>query len=569
LIVSVRNRETKQQKEDRIKITNTRTKFVSQQIKSIWDEVERADNAVETIRYKENIREGSEYAMRLIEQMEGFTIDEDMRAYLHNKLKHLNFIDPNAFIILEFEPSEDEDPHIYPIIAYSNQVMDYDFGRKQLQYLHIRHEWHKYVIEGRGVNQKVVKEPAFKHYFYSPDVSWTMTELGKEGKYKLPSELEDQDFEIVATDEKEPTHYALQVFVHSTGVTPAVQAGYIFDDETDQNTKVSILDAAENIYTDLINTKSEYDISKALHGFYKQYAYGNVCSNSAMIDGRRYVCNDGMIGDQKCTECEGHGLILHSSPQDVILIKRPNDKEEHIPLSQMVHYVQIPEHIMARQKKELEELEKKVVEAIFNHIPFDQSQVASTATEKRLMREGVYNKFEAFGKNYSRVYKQLVDITARHLMIDEGLVVQHHFKKDWHLESLEELITMRKAAEESGVPYQVIEKLDFNILQKQSQDSPEELEWQTAMNKFKPFKGKTESEIAILLNQLPNLSRQRNLYIFFDEVIERIRNSDDPNVNRFPEFPYERQNEIIISVLDQVVLENNITEEIEVGGFED
>ena len=47
LIVRYKERETDEQKEQRIKITNSVTKYVSSQIRNVYDEIERADNAHE------------------------------------------------------------------------------------------------------------------------------------------------------------------------------------------------------------------------------------------------------------------------------------------------------------------------------------------------------------------------------------------------------------------------------------------------------------------------------------------------------------------------------------------
>src|SRR6056297_466485 len=341
LIVRYKERETDEQKEQRIKITNSVTKYVSSQIRNVYDEIERADNAHENIMYSDNVSEGPAYITELLDHLEQFTEDEDLAKYLHRSLKFLNFVDPNSFLILEFKSNEDE-REVYPVTAYSDQVMDYDYTHKDLQYLHIKLKGVKRIKTKQGVKS----EPAEDHYFYSPDVSYRMRELGKPGEYIMPDDLKE-DHDIISKGDKDnEVHYALEAFIHVTGMTPAVQVGYIPDDETNHETKVSILDSAEEIYNELINIKSEYDLSMAMHGFYKVYAYGNECRHTQTVDGERYACNGGYIAGRECPKCEGVGTIMPVSVQDVIMVDNPRDKEEHIPLSERIHYVNIPENII-------------------------------------------------------------------------------------------------------------------------------------------------------------------------------------------------------------------------------
>lgn len=562
LIVSLKSRETKEQKEQRIKIYNSRTKFVSEQIQAAFDEVERADNVIDNIYYKntENEKDNQNKLGEIHERLDKFSDRQDLKEYLHEKIKYFNFYDPNAFLVVDFmKYNETEKPWTYPVEIYSHQAINYEYDRKRLQYLIALQETVKKVKNDDG---KIETKPADLFYLWAADYAIKLQELGEPGKYILPDFNEGAPDSIIVIERKcegEKEHkayeFALWEFETRSKVNPAIQVGYIGDPKTNLNTYVGILDKASEIFKDLINTKSEYDLHKALHGFLKQFAYANTCDYSRYIEGKRFQCDGGKIrgSNEECPKCHGHGLILHTTSQDIILIKKPDGKDEHIPLDEMIHYVEIPQHIIEAQKKELEELEQRVPRAVFNANPFDRSEIAITATEKRLLKESVYNAFMKYGAVYSQVYKHCVKLTAIHLLNDEGLVVDHQFPKDYHLDTIDELLSMRKAAVEAHAPYTIIEVIDFNILTKQSQDDPTHIEIIRAKEQWRPFREKSKEERILIVSSLPETNFQRLLYIHFEEVFDLILYGEKFIKAPFFKLKYDKQKEVIREALETVL----------------
>ena len=206
---------------------------------------------------------------------------------------------------------------------------------------------------------------------------------------------------------------------------------------------VGILEAAEKPYKRLINDGIEYDLSKALHGFLQKYQYGNVCSYFEETEDGNNTCIDGImsITNKHCDKCQGTGLVMHRSTQDIILMKYPEDKSEHIPLKDMVYYVEIPIELMKIQKENINDDIEEILSAIFNSQLPEMVGVqggAKTATENMLSFDNIQNVLYKCGNNISRVYKNMAMQVAIYMDSDEKLIIDHAFPTDLQLETLED-----------------------------------------------------------------------------------------------------------------------------------
>lgn len=568
MIVQYKRNETDEQKEQRVEIYNSRTKFAASQVWAQFDHISRADNIIDNIYYT-GIQDADDEAETRLEEINerlaNFSDNHNLKSYLHQKIKYLNFFDPNAFIVVELENDDPaEKPWTYPMEVYSHQAIRYEYAKKELQYLIVNQKTTKIEKDASGGKEK--QAPADLFYLYAADYAFKLQELGRSGEYKMPADIEalpekDKPAIVKIYDKNDPdksTDYAYWEYETKSKVNPAISVGYIGDTETNMDTYVGILEWAEELFVDLINTKSEYDLSKALHGFLQKYAYAHPCEYTYEDEnGRNFKCDEGTLRglNKDCPKCDGKGVLMHATVQDVHLIRMPDGKSEHIPLDQLVHYVEIPTKIIEAQKAELSELVNLIPRAVFNANPAENAEIVQSGVHKRLLNESLYNAFGKFGSAYSRVYKHCVLLTAIHLQNEEGLAVDHQFPKDFHLDTVEDLISQRKAAIDAGLPYVIVNQIDNLILMKQSQDNPEHIEIVRARQMFMPFREKSREERMLLINDLPDHDFQRLLYIHYEQVFDLIENGEKYRDSKKPFYRlnYDRQKEIVQEALEDII----------------
>jgi len=324
--------------------------------------------------------------------------------------------------------------------------------------------------------------------------------------------------------------------------------GYIPDEITNGRTYVSPLEAAENIYKDLINQKSEFDLTRALHTFLQKIAYAPRCE---FQDEEAGHCLNGYLSitDAVCPSCKGTGLNVHKTTQDVIYIALPEDKDSFLPLSEFVNYVELPEWLPKWQDERIDKTEGKVFTAIFNSGIFDRATVTATATEKRIELENVYNVLSEYGDKYSETYRHIVEMIAIYAENQSGLIVAHSFPKDFKLETLSELIDRRKMAIEAQAPDEVVRRIDNDIVRKQNLDNPDFLRMVQAKEKFKPFKDKISQETIFIINTLPANDYAVILWKFFDEIFLNIQEAADVP---FYILPFEIQTQLVGAEVEKI-----------------
>lgn len=540
LIISYKLRETDDQKKARIRLTNSRTQYVSGRIIQTYAKIERSDNIVDNIKYETDSASKNLELLdsRLAEFYEGKHLDN----YLFEALELIVFIDANAFMVCELDNSDpiNSYPTTYPFEVSAEQAINFHYKNGILQWL-ICELPHKYIKYDR---ERTEEHKGSRFTIYAADYAIVCEHADlrdgkpilKEGWILLNIKKGDDD-----------CWYYYREYITMSKVCPARRVGYIKDPETQGQTCLSPLHKAEKIFRDLVNAKSEYDLSRALHGFMQKYVYAPPCDNVSEGD----KCRNGYFNDgKKCDVCKGKGVMVHTTVQDAILLKMPDSKEEHIPLSEMVHYVQIPDYILTNQVQELERLEVKTATAIFNTNVFDRSDVAITATEKRIDLDSVYNALSQYAANYSELKKFFVTLTAIHLRIDDGLIVEHEFPSDFALESLDQLLLQRKAAIDAGAPYQIISRIDNAIMMKQNQDDPDTVLFNQAMNRFRPFREKTPEERMFIIGTLEEDDKNKVLWIYFEDVFNDIKHTETAP---FHQMKYARQKETVEKYLQPYV----------------
>lgn len=550
-IVSYKARETGEQKQQRLDITISTTDYIMNRFVNLTDRIKRVDNIVDNVYYQDD---KSDIAP-LNAVLDKFYHGNSLRDYLHETMQHYSYYDPNAFLMINFR---NDAGNIIPVPVEfpSDEVYQWSENENEIAWFIARQAY----TSPKG-------ETGFKFTLLAPDLSVQAIEI-KEGYSPV-----GQVYSIEVEGKSDPVKYDIILNNNTASkMTPVFKLGYVRDALTNRRTFVSHIQPAFNLIRKYINMVSEYDLSMALHAFLQKYQYANVCEwEETDEEGEIVRCNEGYLrsseGKRECPNCKGSGLVLHRTTQDIILIKNPEGKDEHIPLSEMVHYVQMPMDLITMQRDNIDRCVQDIEKAILNTELISRAdvQVTTTATENIIDLENINAFLYKYGSAYARLFINTVKQVAIYIGKDEGLIVNYEYPKDSQLETIQMLLKLRAEAVNSGAPYAVIENIDTKILVKQSQGDSDTVTWVRAWERFRPFKELNITERLNILAELPITDRKKVLYVYFEEIRQTIE-AKTPNFYLIKDFI--AQSRLIDLAINEIIEKYNIKEVEPVRLFE-
>jgi hypothetical protein len=508
-ITAYKPREDDEQKKQRIAITKLAINAACKRAMRPFDEVTRVENITSVLSFANDAKKEKEG--QVYERLNVFYGSDSLKTWLNSRMKHYQMFDPNAFCITEYM-MQDGKVWSYPLEVKSSQVVDLQYFNGDLQYLIAGLESTTNIEDGTAVTVS-------KYTLYAPKIIVVLEEIPEKWDKVLK-----EGYTLISLPDSAKKEKLYQYRSIETTITeiPCISFGYILDAETDLQSYVSPIEDCRTIILDLINAKSEYDLSLCLHGFYKKYMYVEACDNK---DDNNRQCNGGKIAGQTCNVCKGSGTRAISTSQEFIAYKMPKPEEVDsykLPsISDMVHYEPLDLGLMDMQKNRVEALKNEIFLTIFNTNLFERAQFSATATEKRIELNSIYNVLSDFANKYSAIYKHCVSITAQYLGLHD-LTVTHAFPKDFKLESLPDLLAQRELAQRSGSGTAIMKGIDAKILDKIFQDAPFEKQKATIQESFRPFISFSETEKIAVVAMLPEKDSQRILYLNFDPIFSDI-----------------------------------------------
>lgn len=530
IIVSYRSRETKEQKEQRIKVYNSRTQMVANKARSFYHEVHRTDDAMEVLSYSDDAEERG-VKQKLIEQISDFYGGISVREYLSKKQIEKNFFDPNAWLVVEWRNEGVNTPNQYfPYLVDGVDVLDfrYDYGRLE------------YVVTRKKEKYKGKDDYGYSYTIYG--VGWSIVMYPEKRGFEYESMPDDV---IEHTQDRKKAYY--KSYDNGLDEVQAYPFGYIEDPECD-SIRHSPLHIAEEGFKRLINHTATYDVSIACHGFLQKFIYAMPCNHVEEKDGQHFQCIDGLIGDHRCRECKGSGMQIHTSDQDVVYFKLPDIIDDGVvKLSDLVYYAQIDHETVRYQKEEVESAARDCLKTIFNEDVFERNEVTQTATESMLNWRSVYNTLAPYADHDAQMYEFIVRIIAKASGISEGLTHSFKYPSDFHMESVQELVNLANSIPEGKLAPEILQSINLQIVKKLTTDDPIYIENYKAKERFRPFSDIPDSQLFLLLDSLPPDHPKKILFYNFNDIFMEI-------FERFPEFgtmglPEQKK------ALDQVISE--------------
>ena len=519
LVISYKPSETNEQKKQRIEIYKSETPSVVGVIMAQFDAINGSPRIVDNIAFATETRQTEEKKRAIDAIVSRFYGRQTLQQYLEEKQRYYSLLDPNAWLIIT--PSTDTP---IPTTIESAAAMDFNVVGGITEYLVV------------GITDEKTAAKTFIGYAGGVQIYLTQ-EVQKRDNY--PSE--EYTRKTIGAE-----NYRLYVYDMGTSETPATRFGYTPDNKTAGRTFVGIIERVVEKFKDLINQKSEYDLSLALHTFLKKYQFVDECG---FIDpeNRANRCRSGVMYPTggTCPGCNGTGLKIHVTTQDVILVKKPSvdDAEQSIKLSEMVHYAALPFDIVNHQSERVEKLIKSIPEFIFG-VDLAQKPTGNvTATAINNYYNSVYMVLSPFADKISQNYIFTTTVVAQMygVLDDDKLIVSHQYPRVFKMETLSELLVIYKAAKDAKSPDNILWNIEKRILEIQTQDNPEQLEKAKTLRRFVPFRHLSESERIIELSQLPPDNYLRVLHGYIDLIFDRVMDAHP----LFLDYAKQQQKEII------------------------
>lgn len=515
ILLSLRQGEQKELKQQRVRLYNSRTKSVANKIINQIKEVYRSDNIFNELYFTEKKDDNVDKVKKITESLKNFSGNKTVRNWLRDRFLRLNVIDPNSFFVVNFTGTKGPETY-YPIEVRSKDVLGRQYLNGVLQYL----AFVERVYEKINKDGKVKTVVSFKYWIFGPNDAILLHKVPNGATpIGIPIDISQGEDAISLTEE--PTSYSWYYSDYKINAmqVPAVCVGYIPDPETDDKTFESILSPAKELFNELIWRKSAYDIHLTLHGIAQKFAFVPTCDFEDKSLGLK--CNDGRLTNGgTCVQCNGTGQMpFHTSEQDIITLSLPRDQKEIWDLSKMIYYQVIPENIIQLTKDALMEAEKAIPLAIFNRSIVDKGDLvkAETATKVRDDYNSTNNVLYDFGLADADVYRFLVkQIAIYGNNFRDDLVVEYGYPTDFNLETLSDLFVQSKEASGAGSPPIVKSKINGKIISKLLIDDKTAIQNYETREYWRPFTDGAQ------LSMVPELDRSRILYIYYDQIFREL-----------------------------------------------
>ncbi len=482
--------------------------------------------------------------------LSNFYGDQSADDYLNTKLVELDCTDPNSFIAVEFsgvydpaKPNEKVQP--YPYEINSSEAVNYKYINNELQFLIVKTS---HTTIDNEDNPIVLN----KFTLYLDKENVVAIQLSKKGLAKYLSKNPNAEVFYTSDDKDKADIYVIETYSHQAGRIQARRIGTRKDISTRGRTCVPMMHPAYSYFLKSVKTVSEFDLTNCLHVFQKLVQYDEVCPGNHE---KNIVCNLGKMPDGTiCPECSGSGWKNHKSSADIIRVRLPKDPKDMVNLQNYMAYFSPSMDLLKFQKEfGFYELNELALKSVYTSDLYSADQVVTTATEKSIDLESVYDALKPFADNYSSMKMHVMYCVAAFRDIAKDLEISHKFPKNFKMESLSMLLDNLTKANNSGAPAYIKDEINKDIAQKLYIDKPHELfELETKSNYF-PFNGKTESEINnILLNDLTT-KYNKVLYANFENIFSQLEEDMELEGLNFYMVEKKKQSELVKSKVEALI----------------
>ena len=536
-------RESEEQFEQRKQITQHITSTVSRNLMKPEYKIPRSNGVRRILGYSNDTE--NEKLHKLNKILDKFWGDRSFDEYLGSRWIDLTNIDPNSFIVFEWDSFNEkkEKAQPYPFEVSAEEAIYFKFDNNILNLLVVMNRFEP----GVGSFEDIARDDVHgKHYrekytLYAPGFSIVFDELTEDeqrGK-QLPSEGNVKTVDGVFVICVGNKYYYLKTYDTKLNFIPAFRSGFEYDPVTMGRTCIPPIWDAVPILMKTIKANSELDLTMSLHAHPQKLQYVRACQAEN--------CNGGRLpGGKTCTTCKGTGREkVSTSAQEAIELNMPRDKDDMITLDNIVRYVSPPVDLVQFQDEYIKSLTAQCKEAIYNSEIFSRQEIAETATGKNIDLQNVYDALYPMAKAFAKKWESGIRFIASITDMMKDIGYAYIFNKDFKMKSMSELIMDLKTAADSKADDFVKKAIQDDIAQIVYTDNPVGLSKHRTMDRFYPYSGKTPEQIGMILAETPADDFHRNLWEMYGWIFEEIERDQQKKGINFYDLNPQKQYTII------------------------
>lgn len=575
LLIQFNPREDAIMFEQRKRITQVITPAVASSIMKPFYKVPRTDRVVKRVNPVDDKSESDKASVtEVLDKMDSFYGGEanvkGLDYFLQNRFIELTFTDPNTFIVTEFESfnnlTEKATPYPFEVdsckarnFSYVNNQLVWLVAREDVQYQEPLNEGDIKELKKRGIKPKDMPThktvDGYKWIMYTDIYTIVYEQVATD---TVIPDIDDEGYnpniDLITLDNG--FTYTQSLFNHDTGKVPAKRVGYKRDLLTDGRTFVNPFDDALCYFISSIKDVSEYCLSKSQHVFPQKLQYVPECQGESETNS----CFKGRAAlGGTCKVCRGSGLMpIHTSAQDVITFKLPDDASKMMDLNKVMAYMSPPIDLIKFQNDIVKQVKTDCHQTVFNSTALlkdssGQAAVTKTATEQNFDYDSINDTLAPFAEIFSAFWLFEGDVIVRVTDNLGKVELIHRFPADFKMKSISDLYSEMQAANDSYAPSFLIELINDDIAATKFQDDPDQLQIYTVKKRLNPFRGMVDASIINSLNTDYTPLWKKVLYTNFEDIISEA----EASTNDFYIQDYDKQKKIIKDLTDKMIIEIN------------
>ena len=560
--------------EQRMEITQHITSTVCENLIDPEFKIPRSNGVRRVLRY---IDDNENQNLREFEAILGkFYGNQSLDDYLGDRWIELANIDPNSFLVYEWgcfdENKERAKP--YPFEVSAEEAIYYEFKNNILQFLVVKNDYEKGAghlweevdendLENENRAKGISPEIITRYTMYFTGYSITFDQIDDESAKKVKARkkiIEPTDLYKYTINDKDFVEikgklYRVGIFESKLDFIPVERVGYKYDPVTRRRTCIPSIWAAVPLLKKTIKANSELDLTMSLSAHPQKIQYVRACQAEN--------CNQGRLpSGGTCKVCKGTGVEdVATTAQEFIKLIMPRDKEEMIPLDDIVRYITPPTDILAFQEEYIKALTAQCKEAIYNSEIFSRQQIAETATGKNIDLQNVYDALYPMAKAFAYMWERSIHAISKITDKDKNLVYAYIFSKDFKMKSMSELIMDLKTATDSKADAFVKQGLQDDIAQIQYTDDPKGYARYKAKDRFFPYSGQSKDEIATIVTLAPPTDFHRVLWEMYGWIFEELEREFNAKGKNFYDMSYDKQWKAIEKKVNKKIEERQAVKE--------
>lgn len=459
--------------------------------------------------------------------------------YFENRLKTLIELDPNAWLLSDFEGTDGSDYALpYPKEIYSENALMYEHKNATLLYL----------VTGPAT-EVGVKEP--QYIVYTSEGAVIIDRIKDNKNFR-----EIQNIDLL-TGIPENFNYQSKSYTvtvpapYNLSHVPAYDVGYIMDKKTAGQTYVNMYDACVPFFEKMIKVNSEQDVSMAKHVHMQKIQYVRKCTN---VNGGCHCGDDGVyytdIDDStRCNVCSGRGFVdITTGGMEVIYLPLPESKDDILELDNIVKYIGVPIDTPKWQTEYIDHLTEICKQVMYNSDIFGRDEISDTATAKIIEMENVYDTLYPYAVNYARLWSETLYTISEIVDMRDELKVVASANKDFKLLSKTELLTLLQTATTAGASETIIQAINDEIAFSFYGDTDKYKAYEM-VSKMLPFQNKSKEQQMLAVSML---SEQNPYYVSFVYGHDILKKLSTQYID-FYEMNAERQKQLFDAEVNAVI----------------